>query len=534
MSAELPKLRLLSDYLRLYAGRRAETTALSCAEFTLTYQQLEAEVSRYASALVKAGIHRGDVVAVLGSSRPECFIVFLAACRMGAIFLGLNPKYTLRELEHPVRDARPRLVVGMHGAANPEQTDKLRALADGFDFVERVVLREPDGPEFSSLRDFLAPRAATLDPAVTSAGPDAPCAIVYTSGSTGPPKGALLSQRGMIRSCLLSWKYWYGALPDLRTIAQHPINHVGWLVCECVGNLVAGGSTFCRERFDGAETLLLIERERLNLWLAFPSMVMLAMRTPEFATCDLSSLKVLALGTQPSVEILRRLRTRTDAIPCVSYGLTEANGGAVCATDPDADLEAVSSSLGRPLPGVEWRVVGQEGQAMSAGEPGELLIRDECLFLGYLNRPEATAATIDPDGWLHTGDIVAEEADGTLRIVGRVREMYKSGGYNVYPGEIEIAISSHPGVSAVAVVPAPDTLWEEVGVAFVQAKPGESLDEEELRSFTRSLLANYKVPKRFVFVDQLPELPNGKFNKVVLRERAREMAAGDRGRAAAH
>ena len=468
----------LDDYLAAHARRRGDAPALASAGATWTYAELEAEVEAYAAGLAAEGIAEGDVVAVHGFSRPECLLVFLACCRLGAVYLGLSPKYTARELEYVLGDARPRLTVSMDGeGVAPERLRRHRG----------------------------RPRPA-------AGAPDAPCAIVYTSGSTGAPKGALLSQRSIIRSALLTVEHWYGGGEDLRTIAQHPINHVGWLVCECVSLLVAGGFVVFRERFDGGATLRLIERERLTLWIAFPSMLALAMQSPEFAGCDLTSLRRIAIGSMPSLELLKRLRARTGAVFSVSYGLTEASGGAVTATGAEAALETVAGTIGRPVPGIEVRIA--EGT-------GELLVRDPCVFLGYLNRPDATAAALDADGWLHTGDAVAEDPDGNLRMIGRLKEMFKSGGYNVYPTEVEAVIGSHDAVGAVAVVEVPDPLWSEVGVAFVVPVAGAAIDADELRGHARERLANYKVPKRFVLVDELPQLPNGKADKVLLRERAR-------------
>jgi acyl-CoA synthetase (AMP-forming)/AMP-acid ligase II len=346
-------------------------------------------------------------------------------------------------------------------------------------------------------------------------------AIVYTSGSTGAPKGALLSSRGIVRSAELTHAHWFGGADDLRTVAQHPINHVGWLVCECAAVLVGGGSLYFRERFDGAGTLRLIERERLNLWLAFPSMIGLAMQSDAWADADLSSLRRIAFGSLPTIDLVRRLRARTGAVFCVSYGLTEASGGAVTATRDDAALEVVAASVGPPVPGLEIRVVDTDGADVPDGSPGELLVRDASVFLGYLNRPEATAAALAPGGWLHTGDVVTRDPNGSLRLVGRLREMFKSGGYNVYPTEVEGVIAEHAAVRTAAVVEAPDPLWSEVGVAYVVLAPGAHTDVEALRAHARGRLANYKVPKRFVIVDALPQLPNGKPDKLQLRARAR-------------
>ena len=294
-------------------------------------------------------------------------------------------------------------------------------------------------------------------------------------------------------------------------------------MCKCVTALLVGGTLFFHERFDAAATMRLIQHEQLTVWTVFPAMLMLAMETPEFAECDLASLERVALGTTPSPDVLSRFRTRSDAAFSASYGLTEACGGSLTVTDEGADLGRQPDAIGRALPGVEVRVVDESGDDVACGIQGELLIRDASVFLGYLNRPAATAETLDSEGWLHTGDAAALEADGSLRFVGRVKEMFKSGGYNVYPTEVEGVIGSHPSVSTAVVVSVPDPLWEEVGVAFVVLARDGTADVEELARYAKAELANYKVPKHFMIVDELPLLRNEKFDKKLLQERARQI-----------
>jgi acyl-CoA synthetase (AMP-forming)/AMP-acid ligase II len=498
-----------------HAAASPRAPAVACEAFRWTYAELDGAVDAAAAVLRGAGLQPGDIVAVLGHSRPECLVAFLAASRLGAVYLGLNPKYTVRELAFVLGDAQPALVIGLH----PESDAKLEARL-------AAALRELPAPlRVLRRHELLAPRTGPPVARPAAWSPDDAVAIVYTSGSTGAPKGALLSSRGIVRSAELTHAHWFGGAGDLRTVAQHPINHVGWLVCECAAVLVGGGLLYFRERFDGAATLRLIERERLNLWLAFPSMIGLAMQSDAWAGADLSSLRRVAFGSLPTLDLVRRLRERTDAVFCVSYGLTEASGGAVTATRDDAALEVVATSIGPSVPGVEIRVVDADGADVPDGAPGELLVKDVSVFMGYLNRPEATATALAPDGWLHTGDVVTRDPDGGLRLVGRLREMFKSGGYNVYPTEVEAVIAEHAAVRTAAVVEAPDPLWSEVGVAYVVLAPGARADAEALRAHARDRLANYKVPKRFVIVDALPQLPNGKPDKLRLRELARTEAS---------
>lgn len=493
----------LDEYVTRHAHQRPDAPAIACDEFRWTYGLLEQRVTTYARSLLSYGVAPGDIVAVLGNSRPEWLVAFLACCRTGAIYLGLNPKHTMRELALVVSDAKPRLILT----------------------IEPVPQIHELGCDAHVLDRFLAAVDGSVLPGQGRPHPQQPCALVYTSGSTGTPKGALLSHHAIVRSAALTFEHWYGGMTGIRATAQHPINHVSWLVCECAAVLLGGGMLFFRERFDGRANLRLIEEERLNLWFAFPSMAALAMQSDDPKHYDLSSLRRVAFGSQPPIDVLQQLRERTNAICSVSYGLTEAAGGALLATRDDDDLATIASHLGRALPGVETRVVDPDGRDMPTSEPGELLIRDQSVFLGYLDRPDATADILDEDGWLHTGDAVEQDTDGSFRLVGRLREMFKSGGYNVFPTEVEGVIGSHAAVSEVAVVEVPDPLWSEVGVAFVVFAEGASADSRDLRDHARSHLANYKVPKHFLVIDQLPRLPNGKPNRVLLRKRARDDGA---------
>lgn len=497
----MPAFELLAAYLDFYAAERPDAVALRGPDSDVTWGALPAVVRQSAVILANARVEPGDVVAVFAGSRPECLIVFLACCRIGAVYLGLNPRYTARELEQVCVDASPRVLFAW--ARDPAETERLRS----------TLAALPSPPQ---LVDFAV--SAPAPPDAEIAGADAACALVYTSGSTGSPKGALLSQRGIIRSAELSLDEWCAVSSELRTVAQHPVNHVGWLVCECVVTLLCGGTIVFRERFDGAETVRLIERERLTLWVAFPSMLMRAMDSDAFERADLASLERLALGSAPSRGALYRFRARSRAQVSVSYGLTEASGGALTVTDEDADLDALTATIGRPVRGIETRLVDSSGRDLPAGEVGELLVRDACVFLGYRHRPDATASALTVDGWLRTGDLMTALPDGNLRIVGRMSEMFKSGGYNVYPVEVEQVVAAHEDVAAAAVVRAADPLWGEVGVAFVVPHPGRALDGDTLRAYAYGQLANYKVPKRFEVVEALPQLPNGKVDKRALKE----------------
>jgi fatty-acyl-CoA synthase len=253
-------------------------------------------------------------------------------------------------------------------------------------------------------------------------------------------------------------------------------------------------------------------------------MYFLCLEADRYPNRDLSSVEALMyFGGPLPKDVLKELKQKTGARLCTGWGMTETTGGCTL-TAADADLETLATTVGKPDPRVEVRIVDVAGREVGVGEPGEILVRGPTLFLGYLNRPEITAEVLDPDGFLHTGDIALMQPDGNVRLVGRSKEMFKSGGYNVYPSEVEMVLGEHPEVAVAAVIPKSDELWGEVGVAFIKPRSASMTPSStDLVAFCKERLANYKVPKHFVVDPSLPILPSGKVDKKQLRhERASE------------
>ncbi len=522
---ETPDLPLIPDYLRWYATRTPAATFAIEEERRLSYAETADEVDRWAAALVGAGIRPGDRVGVFGDPCPEFLVALLAILSVGGVYVGLNPKYTEGELEHVVSDSGARLLLGI-AADRPEQAAKLEALRDTVPTVERVALLDAAGPArpapTEDLERFLvenAASAAELAVARLDRSPSEPAAIVYTSGSTGRPKGAVITQRGFVAAARTHAHH----LLDTRasTTCDLAINHVGCLVYEVFQTLACGGRLVCRRRFDPAGVLRTIEEHELAFWAAFPTMFLLSIQTVEWRTTDLSSLqRVFWSGARASDDILAALRG-TGARLLTGWGLTEATGG-VTFTREGADDRTLTETVGQPADGYELEVRDEHGRVCAVGEPGELCVRSVTITAGYLNRPEASAEAIDSGGWLRSGDMGTLDEDGNVRLVGRSSEMYKSGGYNVYPREVEIALEEHDAVTLAAVISIDDPVWGEVGHAFVAAAEGTTVDPDELREWARGSLANYKLPKRLYVEDELPMLSNGKVDKKELRRLARE------------
>jgi len=358
-------------------------------------------------------------------------------------------------------------------------------------------------------------RSIEAAPPVAVAQSD-PALIVYTSGSTGRPKGAVISHGAFTAGCYLqASKYFHR---DARVIAYLPINHVAGLLDLGGVPIAMGGSLHYLRLFDPAELLAMTENDRISMWGGVPTVMQLAAAHPNWASTDFSALKYLVWGGSPMpTELVPTLRATGARLGTV-YGLTESCVAFTYA-DPDASDEQLASTIGRPDPRLDFRIDSQDG-------PGELLLNNPCLMTEYLNQPEATSATFTADGYLRTGDLAQMRPDGLIEVVGRLKEMFKSGGYNVYPREVELAIEEHEGVETVVVVPIPDEKFHEVGVAFVVVSRSfaGSVTAGDLNEHCRARLAPYKVPKRFELVDQLPQISIGKIDRSALRRLAAEAA----------
>jgi acyl-CoA synthetase (AMP-forming)/AMP-acid ligase II len=514
-AARPPRLPRISDYPAHWAAARPGAEAVVFEGGRWDYAELARRVDACARGLLAAGVRPGDRVATLCPPSPDFYVTFLATASLGGIWLGLNPRYQRRELEYVTGDAGPRVVFGRTRIQDRDYGADLDALAAAGP-VERVVRLDAAGP--GGLDAFLAAGAGVTDPALAAARapvtPADPCLIVYTSGTTGRPKGAVITHHGLVHVARVQWAIW--PVEPQRVINNLPVNHIG-----CVGDitcdtLVPGGTVIFQEQFDPGAMLRLVETERPTFFGHVPTALQLLVAHPAWAATDFSSVQVIIWeGAAAPPSLIEALRARCPSI-ANAYGMTETVGSVTFTFDAD-DTATLAGTVGWPVPEYEVRVAGPDGAPVPPGQPGEVQVRGDFVTTGYWNRPEATAELFTADGWLRTGDLAEARPDGALRLIGRLREMYKSGGYNVYPREIEQVLEAHPDVAMAAVIGVPDPLYQEVGHAFVLAHPGRRPAPGALEAHCRAELANYKVPKRFTVADAFPMLPIGKIDKQALR-----------------
>jgi acyl-CoA synthetase (AMP-forming)/AMP-acid ligase II len=361
---------------------------------------------------------------------------------------------------------------------------------------------------------------AELHAAVT--GEDTPL-LVYTSGSSGLPKGVLLRNQALVTRSLTQNKHWPVFPP--RTVNYLPINHIGGVHWISAFVLVGGGCERLVQRFKPGDLIELVERDRLNILLQPPTSYQMLSEYEGFGTSKLASLEWLVWsgGAMPA-DTVKRFRRPGLRLGC-SYGQTETTGSVVY-SDDKADHEALTTAIGRPDPPGSVRICDEAGNLCPVDSIGEIQVVPQFVMGGYLNKPVETAEAFTLDRWLKTGDLGAWRSDGMIRFVGRASDGFKSGGYNIYPREIEMALEEHPAVQLAAVVGVPDPLYDRVGCAFLLLESGARLGTEELRAWCRKRLANYKVPKRFLVRTELPLLAIGKVDKAALRKEAVEAAGG--------
>lgn len=524
MRRDVVELDRISDYADYWAARRPSQEAMVLGGLRLTYAELAAEVDRCARAMFAAGVRRGDRVAVLATPRPESLICFLASARLGAMFTGLNYRFKLDELAFVVNDSMPVLLIAMPQIEARDYRPDIRELAGRQPSVKRIVTLFGDMASSSQSYEKFLDSAATADideyrQATAAVVADDPILLVYTSGSSGRPKGAMISHRGLCHCSRNQSDHWWAE--PFRVLNNLTISNmfcVGDLFCYC---LVGGGTTVFMERFDPRGVLETIERERVTVWGQVATMQQLALSHPDAPQFDLRSLQLIFWAGAPAPrDLIQRLHAICPNLS-TNYGLTETVAGVTYAR-VGSSLEVLAETAGAPDPHYELRVVDADGRVLGDGEAGEIQVRGLCQMVGYFNRPDATSAMIDTEGWLHTGDVGLRRPDGNYRIVGRLSDMYKSGGFNVYPREVEILLESHPAVALAAVVGITDTTYGEVGLAYLMLRPGAQADEAELKAWCRDRIANFKVPKKFVLCDRLPMLAVGKVDKPALRRAAAE------------
>ena len=547
----------IGDILDIQTQRFAEREALVHAATgdRFNYREFHAEVERVARGLLSIGIAKGQHVGIWATNYTEWVLAQFATAKIGAVLVTVNPAYRTSELAYvleqaqigaliligrfraPVLTGRTSDYAGMVNEVVPE----LAAASPGelnstrFPHLRHVIFipphddaSTPTPPGMWRWDDLLTLAEQTspddLRNSQAQCGPDDVINIQYTSGTTGNPKGAMLTHHNLLSNAL--------HVGDAMEMDEHDRLCIPVPFYHCFGcvmgslNCVVHGSTMIipAERFDPLQTLRAISTERCTAVHGVPTMFIAQLGHPEFTNLDLSSLRTgIMAGSPCPIEVMREVidRMGADRIT-IAYGQTEASP-VVTQTLADDSIERRVSTVGKVLPGVEVRLVDPEtGLVVGPGQQGELQTRSAMVMKGYFNMPEATADAIDADGWLHTGDLATVDEDGYYKITGRLKDMIIRGGENIYPREIEEFLYTHPQIDDVQVIGVPDERFGEEVMAWVRLKPDADATEESIRDFCRGKIAHYKVPRYVKFTDEFPMTVTGKIQKFRMREMAVE------------
>ena len=487
----------LAENLTATALRHGDRVALKLGDTELSYSQLEGASAHVAGMLRAKGVGPGDRVGVMLPNVPYFPIVYYGILRLGAVVVPMNVLLKRREVGYYLSDPGAELLFAWHGFADDAEEGAREAGAE-------LVLVVPD--EFENLVGGAKPMADVADRAA-----DDTAVILYTSGTTGTPKGAELTHANLTQNVVTTLETLIEAGPDDVILGALPLFHSFGQTCGLNVAVSAAACLTLIPRFDARKALEIIERDRATVFEGVPTMYGGLLNHPERERFDTSSLRLcVSGGAALPVELLGAFE---DAFGCTileGYGLSE--------TSPVASFnhphrERKPGSIGIPIAGVEMKLIGDDGLEPAEGERGEIAIRGHNVMKGYWKRPDATAAAIDADGWFKTGDVGKRDPDGYFFIVDRKKDLIIRGGYNVYPREIEEVLYEHPAVAEAAVIGmAHDEFGEEVGAA-VALKDGAECSEKELREYVKSQVAAYKYPRRVWFLDELPKGPTGKILK---------------------
>lgn len=482
--------------------------ALTFEGQTMTYGDLDGRIDQLAAELRAGGVRSGGRVGYLGPNHPAFLIALFACARLGAIFVPLNYRLTGSEIAYIVDDAELHTLIADVDAAAVVDT-----VRSELSLARAISLKPVAGWE--SWDDVVAQRRSTTVPRA-QATPSDVAIIMYTSGTTGSPKGAMLTHGNLFWNNVNALFSFDVASTDT-TYVVAPLFHIGGLNVTTLLTLQKGGHVVLAPSFDAAGALEDIVRYRVTTMFGVPAMFLAISQLPEFETVDLAGLSYVICGGAPVPEpLIERYAERGIAF-AQGYGLTETAPLALV-MGIDQTATRIGAAGHKVLPLSDVRLVDSDNVPVAPGTPGEICVRGPQVMVGYWQNPRATAAAIDAQKWFHTGDIGREDPDGYIYVIDRLKDMVITGGENVYPAEVESVLYSHPAVTEVAVVGTPDPKWGEAVTAVVATAPGRTVTLEELRAHAAVRLARFKLPLRLEIVDQLPRTMSGKVLKTALRD----------------
>jgi acyl-CoA synthetase (AMP-forming)/AMP-acid ligase II len=519
MTGDWPSIPAL---VRSAAATHPRVEGVVDGDRSLSYPALFEQARQFAGALVSCGLAPGERVGIWAPNSAEWIVAALGLWQAGCVLVPVNTRFKGGEAADILGRSGVRLLVTVTDFLGTDYVELLRgAELPALATIIVAAGSVPEGTE--SWASFVAGATtealSEADRRAAALVAEDPSDILFTSGTTGRPKGVVQTHGRTLRVGT-DWVAMTGLQAGDRYLMVNPYFHMFGLKAGILASIAAGATMLPQAVFDVDAVLTRVQCEKVTVLPGAPTLYQSILDHPGRAGYDLSSLRVAVTGAADiPVELIRRVREELPfSVVVTGYGLTEA--GTATATSPEDDATTVATTVGRPRPSFELRIADDRGMDVATGAAGEILLRGGSVMSHYLDEPEATAASLTGDGWLRTGDLGTVDDQGCLHVVGRSKDMFIVGGFNVYPAEVENFLLEHPGVARAAVIGIPDRRMGEVGMAFVVLRPGASVDAPEMVEWAKGCMANFKVPRRIEIVDELPLNATGKVQKDVLRRRA--------------
>ncbi len=479
----------------------------------LTYREFGEKVKRIASSLVKLGIQKGDKIGVCLPNWHETAAIFFASAKIGATVVPFNPLYKAHEIEYILKNSEPKVLFITESFKDNVGIGLAKSLVRD---IVSVRFTHGDILSFDELQ--ITPSLEKLDVTI-DVDKDLFC-ILYTSGTTGLPKGVMTTHKSIVH-CAFTVASDMRCTEDDVFIVPAPLFHIFGITCNLATAIASGARIVLMEKFHPKKVLQLIEEEKVTVHQGVPTMFLKELEQDDLSKYDLSTLRTGMVGSAPITPYqMKKIRKEMGIKLCQSFGITET--GSVTLTGYDDDEDIICSTLGKPIDGVDIKIVNENREFLANGEIGEIIVKSVGNMKGYYKMPEQTNMVLDENGYYHTGDLGKLDEKGNLHFIGRKKELIIRGGFNIYPQEIEELLKKHPKVSDTAVIGVPDEILGEVVYAVIQLKSGMQSTEEEIKNYIGEYMAKYKIPSSVIFVEEFPVTTSGKIQKVKLKDRLQE------------
>ncbi|SFK04460.1 long-chain acyl-CoA synthetase [Halobacillus dabanensis] len=504
-----PFIETINDVIKESVKNYGDREAVYDQYERLTYIELWKQSMRLAEGLRKLGVKKGDRVAVCLPNWNETVVVFFATARLGAVLVPFNPTYRSNEIEYILKNAEPEVLFITERFS--ESMEKSRALS----LVKHVISVRFNDRDCIAIQELQMNEGKSSTE--TAVSPEDLFCILYTSGTTGLPKGVMISH-GSVSKCSTAVVNEMRCNDDDVFIVPAPLFHIFGIACNLIAAVAAGARMVLVEKYNPKLMLELIEQERVTVHQGVPTMFLKELEVPGFENYDLSSLRTGMVGAAPiSPEQMKKIREKMDFHLCQSFGTTETSGG-VTINGYDDDEASILKTLGKPFEGIKIKIVNEFKEELPAGSTGEIAVHSFGNMKGYYKLHEKTKEVLGEGGWYYTGDLGLMDEEGNLHYVGREKEVIIRGGLNIYPKEIEALLYEHENISEAAVIGLPDEILGEVVCAVVQLHPGKAMTEQEVKDYVSAHLAIYKTPASVIYVEHIPMTSSGKIQKVKLKK----------------